>query len=80
MAKVIVNRWFVSATMKEKGKLLWAARQTKGFATEIEAKQYARAMLYDGHNVTAGTLSPHHPMRRTVAASEVCKWVEEESP
>ena len=80
LAKVTINRWFVSATLTKKGKLRWSARQTKGFPTETEAKQFAKAMLSGGYDVTAGTLSPHQPIRRTVAAREVYRWLEEKQP
>jgi hypothetical protein len=53
-------------------------RETKSFPTEIEAKQFAIAMLSKGRKVTAGTLSPHQPIRRTVTASEINQWIEEE--
>jgi len=76
-----INRWFVSATFprQQKGeKLRWAPRQTKGFSTETEAKQFAKAMLSVGRYVTAGTVSPHYPIRRIVAANEVYGWVDQE--
>jgi len=78
LAKVTSNRWFVSATLPKKGKQQRSARQTKGFPTEAEAKQFAQAMFFDGYDVTAGMLSPHKPIRRTIAAREVYRWVEEE--
>jgi len=33
--------------------------------------------LAEGLKVTAGTMSPHQPKRRTIAASEVNRWIEE---
>jgi esterase/lipase len=50
---------------------------TKPFPTESEAKQFAKAMLSDGFRVTAGTLNPHQPRRRTITASEINQWIEE---
>jgi hypothetical protein len=78
LAEMTINRWFVSATMPKQGKLRWALKQIKGFPTETEAKQFAKAMLSDGYNVTAGTVSPHKPIRRIIASREVYRWVEEE--
>jgi hypothetical protein len=68
-----VNRWFVSAKRPKQGRpnLSWSKRQTKAFATEAEAKEFTKAMLSEGYEVTAGTLSPHQPIRRTVPASEI---------
>jgi hypothetical protein len=75
-----INRWFVSAKRPKRGRPnhSWSKRQTKGFLTEIEAKQFAKGMLSQGLEVTAGTLSPHQPIRRTVPASEINRWIEEE--
>ena len=77
--KVIINRWFVSVGPPKQGGLVSsrAARQTKAFPTEIEAKQFAKAMLTENLNVTAGTLNPHQPIRRTITASEINQWIED---
>ncbi len=73
----LTNHWFVSV---ETPKLLFSSaprrRETKSFPTEIEAKQFAMAMLSEG--VTAGTLMPHQPIRRTIPASEINQWIGEE--
>jgi hypothetical protein len=57
--KVIINHWFVSVetSKQERPVSSRAARQSKEFPTEIEAKQFAKAMLSEGLKVTAGTLS-----------------------
>jgi hypothetical protein len=77
----IANHWFVSVkTPKQRvpvSSRAPSARQTKSFPTEIEAKQFAREMLSEGLKVTAGTLSPHQPLRRQITASEIEKWIEE---
>jgi hypothetical protein len=54
-----------------------SSRQTRGFATEIEAKQFAKAKLSEEWKVTAGTLNPHLP-RRQMSASEINQWIEVE--
>jgi hypothetical protein len=35
-------------------------------------------MLCKEHHVTAGTMNPHQPKRRTIAESEVHQWIEGE--
>jgi hypothetical protein len=78
------NHWFVSVETPKHLRLPFSssavprARETKSFPTEIEAKQFAKAMLSEGRKVTAGTLSPHQPIRRTVTASEINQWIEDE--
>jgi hypothetical protein len=37
--------------------------ETRTFATEIEAKQFARVKLDEGLAVYAGTINPHLPKR-----------------
>lgn len=83
MAKgtVIANHWFVSVEAPSKWRPTTsrapASRETKSFPTEIEAKQFAKAKLAEGLKVTAGTLSPHQPRRRIIAASAIQDWIEE---
>jgi hypothetical protein len=76
------NQWYVTV----EAPYMWrirptgvpSRRQTKAFPTEIEAKQFAKAMLTDGLTVTiAGTLSPHQPTRRTISSSAILDWIEE---
>jgi hypothetical protein len=78
----IMNHWFVSVdTPKQHGPVSSrapSARQTKSFPTENEAKQFAKVMLAEGMKATAGTLSPHKPIRRTITASEIHQWIEED--
>jgi hypothetical protein len=79
---VITDRWFVSVdTPKHKGPVssrTSLARQAKTFPTEIEARQFAKAKLAEGMKVTAGTLIPHQPVRRIIAASEIYRWINED--
>jgi hypothetical protein len=78
----VTNHWFVSVETPKHLRLLSSAarraRDTKSFPTEIEAKRFAIAMLSEGRIVTAGTLSPHQPIRRTVTALEIHQWIGEE--
>jgi hypothetical protein len=77
----IANRWYVSvqapSKWRPKSSRAPFPRKTKSFPTESEAKQFAKAMLSDGFRVTAGTLNPHQPRRRTITASEINQWIEE---
>ena len=79
---LITNRWFVSVETPKQLRLFSSAtlrsRETKSFPTEIEAKHFAIAMLSEGRKVTAGTLSPHRPIRRTITAAEINQWIGEE--
>lgn len=52
-------------------------RETRTFATEDEAKIFARSKLDDGLIVFAGTINPHLP-RRHVPSSQVHLWLSEE--
>jgi hypothetical protein len=77
----ITNRWYVSgqapSEWRPNSSRAPFPRKTKSFPTESEAKQFAKAMLSDGFRVTAGTLNPHQPRRRTITASEINQWIEE---
>jgi hypothetical protein len=79
--RAIKNRWYVSVEPPQQWRPTSprapSARRTKAFPTEIEAKRFAKEMLSAGFRVTAGTLSPHSPMRRLVVAAEVEPWIEE---
>ena len=80
--KPITNHWFVSVETPKQLRLSSSAasrpRETKSFPTEIEARQFAMATLSEGRKVTAGTLMPHQPIRRTIPASEINQWIGEE--
>jgi hypothetical protein len=52
-------------------------RQTKTFATEAEAKIFARTKLEEGLAVFAGTINPHSP-RRLIPATEIHVWLGDE--
>jgi hypothetical protein len=70
-----INRWFVTVRPVAGA---WNARETKGFPTETEARRFARAMHSKAHYVTAGTITPHQPKRRTIADCEIAQWIEGE--
>jgi hypothetical protein len=78
----LINRWYVSVQAPSKWRPATSrapfSRETKAFPTEAAAKQFAKAMVAKGMKVTAGTLSPHEPTRRTVTAAKINRWIEEE--
>jgi hypothetical protein len=77
----ITNRWYVSvqgpSEWRPKSSRAPFPKKTKSFPTESEAKRFAKTMLSDGLNVTAGTLNPHQPRRHIISASEIDRWIEE---
>jgi hypothetical protein len=75
--RAATNRWFVSVESPELRRFTAHIRQTKTFATESEAKLFAKAMLSDGIRMMAGTLQPHQPVRRIIGSSEINQWIEE---
>jgi hypothetical protein len=79
--KLNINHWFVAVETPKQLRSSTASRlsETKSFPTEIEAKRFAIVMLSKGLKVTAGTLSPHQPIRRTVTALEINRWIRERS-
>jgi len=52
-------------------------RETRTFATEAEAKIFARSKLDDGLAVFAGTLNPYSP-KRLVLSSQILAWLNDE--
>ncbi len=75
----MISTWYVTFEIRKRGLLLRARspRETKTFATEAEAKMFARAKLDDGLAVFAGTINPHLP-RRLIPASCIAAWLAEE--
>jgi hypothetical protein len=49
------------------------SRATATFASEAEARKFARTKLAEGLHVTAGTINPVLP-KRTIASSKIDKW------
>jgi hypothetical protein len=78
----ITNQWYVTVEAQTGGELTSSRpaspRHTKTFPTEIEAKEFAKAMLTEGLKVIiAATSAPHQPTRRAIAASAIQDWIEE---
>ncbi|OPY94824.1 hypothetical protein A5906_11280 [Bradyrhizobium sacchari] len=75
----MVPHWYVTFEVRKRGLLprQRSPRETKTFATEAEAKLFARAKLDEGLAVFAGTINPHLP-RRLIPASGIAAWLLEE--
>ncbi len=72
----MVPTWYVTFEIRKRGVLPRerSPRETKTFATEDEAKLFARAKLDEGLAVFAGTINPHLP-KRIVPASGIPAWL-----
>jgi hypothetical protein len=65
--------WFFS--YKRSGVHRDHARQTETFATEIEAREFARSKI-DEKDLYAGTINPYVP-KRTVSSCQIDDWLDE---
>jgi hypothetical protein len=58
--RLIINHWYVSTEApgewRPTSPRAPVSRRTKAFPNEVDAKQFAKAMLSEGLRVTAGTL------------------------
>ena len=68
--------WYVTFEVQQRGTLprQRSPRETKTFATEQEAKLFARAKLDEGLAVSAGTINPHLP-KRLIPSSGINAWL-----
>jgi hypothetical protein len=51
-------------------------RSSKQFASEQDAKAFAKDRLAEGSEITAGTLNPHSP-KRFIGAARILDWLNE---
>jgi hypothetical protein len=70
------STWFVSFEVPRDAKRRTFARVTETFASEGDAKQFAKAKLSLGQTVSAGTINPYQP-KRTVTPMRVSEWIDE---
>ena len=70
------HTWYVTFEVPTDGTLSRRRhpRLTKTFATEVEAKDFARTRFDDGLIVTAGTIVPHLP-RMAIPSAEIPAWL-----
>lgn len=68
--------WYVTFEVRQGGILprQRSPRETRTFATEAEAKIFARSKLDGGLIVYAGTINPHTP-KRVVPSSQIDSWL-----
>ncbi|WP_375783637.1 hypothetical protein ACE10Z_28005 [Bradyrhizobium sp. Pha-3] len=52
------------------------ARQTRTFTSEQDAKAFARTLLEQTQDISAGTINPHTP-RRVIAPAAITAWAGE---
>ena len=75
----MIPTWYVTFEVQKRGVLprQRSPRETKTFATEQDAKLFARAKLDEGLAVFAGTINPHLP-RRLIPAADINAWLADE--
>ena len=72
--------WYVTFEIRQRGLLKRRARsprETRTFATESEAKVFARSKLDEGLVVFAGTINPHLP-RQLIPSQNIADWLVEQ--
>jgi hypothetical protein len=73
---VTTSTWYVTFEIRKGGILprQRSPRETRTFATEEEAKAFAREKFDQGVAVFAGTINPHTP-KRLIASSGIHAWL-----
>jgi hypothetical protein len=72
--------WYVTFEIRKRGllhKKERSPRESRTFATEAEAKMFARAKLDEGLVVFAGTINPHSP-KQLILSHDIARWVAEQ--
>jgi hypothetical protein len=75
------DTWYVTFELHKRGLLSGRRarpRATRRFATEAEARTFARAKLDEGLTVFAGTINPQFP-KQLIISSEIPEWLESAS-
>jgi hypothetical protein len=74
-ASAMIPTWYVTFEIRKSGILPKhrSPRETRTFATEGEAKLFARSKFEEGLAVFAGTINPHLP-RRLIPAAGIQAW------
>jgi hypothetical protein len=72
------HTWYVTFEIPWRGTAVRRrrSRSTQTFATETEARNFARAKFDEGLVMTAGTIIPHLP-RRATASGSILSWLDE---
>jgi hypothetical protein len=68
--------WYVTFEVQKRGMLprQRSPRETKTFATEDEAKTFARSKVEQGLIAYAGTINPHTP-KQLISSSQIHAWL-----
>ena len=72
------DTWYVTFELQKRGLLSGrrrSPRATRRFATETEARNFARAKLDEGLIVFAGTINPQFP-KQLVTSAEIADWID----
>ena len=71
--------WYVTFEVRKRGILpkQRSPRETNTFATEADAKAFARSKLEEGLTVFAGTINPYVP-KRLIPSAEILAWLTDE--
>ncbi len=68
--------WYVTfGPDKESQPAESAARSTRTFKSEVDAKLFAMQILAKGWSASAGTLNPHQP-KQVVGPSQIEQWAD----
>jgi hypothetical protein len=72
----MTDTWYVTCEVRKRGLLPRprCPRQTTTFATEAEARRFARARIDEGLIVFAGTINPYSP-RQLIPAEDIIRWL-----
>jgi hypothetical protein len=75
----MIATWYVTFEVRKRGTLpkQRSPRETKTFATEAEAKAFARSKHEEGLPVFAGTINPHSP-KQLIPSSRIHAWLADE--
>ena len=68
--------WYVSFEARHTVAERYYRRETMSFATETEAKVFARAIFAKGIRLAAGTINPVTPKRIIVSEKELSEWLD----
>ena len=78
MVKEMSLTWYVTFELQKRGLLSTkrrSPRATRTFATEVEAKNFAREKVDQGLIVFAGTINPQFP-KQFVPPNKIPDWLE----
>jgi hypothetical protein len=72
----MTHTWYVTFVVPKSGTLvrMRSLRSTRTFATEAEARDFARVKFGEGLVVTAGTIIPHLP-KQAIPSTAIPAWL-----